>query len=238
MHFADPLIPARLVRRYKRFLADAVLADGGTVTAHCPNPGSMMGLAAAGAEIWLAPARKPGRKLRYTLEIVRAPDSGGLVGVNTGRANALVAEALAAGRIGELAGYASLRREVRYGTRSRVDFLLEDGGRPPCYLEVKNVTLKRDAPVPGTAEFPDAVTARGTRHLGELAAMAGAGARAVLLYLAQRDDCDRFAVAADIDPAYAEAVRAATAAGVETLCYACDLSPERIELARALRIAC
>lgn len=236
MRFPDPLLRGRLIRRYKRFLADVELADGGPVTAHCPNPGSMMGLDAPGAEVWLSPARNPARKLRYTLELVHLDDGTGrgLVGVNTGHPNALAAEAVAAGRIPELAGYREIRREVRYGAGSRVDLLLESPDRPPCYVEVKSVTLKRDREIPGLAEFPDAVTARGTKHLRELAAVAADGARAVMLFLAQRGDCRRFAIAADIDPAYDAAFASARAAGVEALCYACQLSPEAVELGQPL----
>jgi sugar fermentation stimulation protein A len=236
MRFPHPLIPGRLQRRYKRFLSDILLDDGRAVTAHCANPGSMLGLATPGARVWLSPAANPARKLRWSWELVEAPSEAGstLVGINTGRANALVDEALAAGRVAELAGYAARRREVRYGKASRVDFLLEEGAGPPCYLEVKSVTLRRRGRI---AEFPDAVTARGSRHLAELAAMAGQGARAVLLFLVQRGDCERVAVAADIDPAYAAALTAARAAGVEILCYKCDLTPSGIALDAGLPLA-
>lgn len=229
MQFPDPLIRGRLLRRYKRFLADVVLEDGTEITAHCANPGSMMGLAAPESIVWLSPSNNPARKLKYSWELVDV--EGALVGINTGRANALVGEALEAGQIAEVAGYAGLRREVRYGTNSRVDFLLEDAGKPPCYLEVKSVTLARQA---GLAEFPDAVTARGAKHLAELAAMAREGARAVLFYLVQRDDCERVAVASDIDPAYAAALESAEKQGVEVMCYRCTLSPEGIAVDRPL----
>lgn len=236
MEFAEPLTAGRLVRRYKRFLADVELGAGAVITAHCPNPGSMMGLVHRGAQVWLSAARRPGRKLPYTWEMVRA--GAALVGINTGRTNAIVAEALAAGRIPELGGYGRVRREVPYGARSRIDLLLDGPGRPTCYVEVKNVTLKRHGGRrSGAAEFPDAVTARGTRHLGELARMAEAGGRAVVVYLVQRGDCDRFRLAADIDPSYASAHRAAHAAGVEFLCYCCKMSLEAIELDRPLPVA-
>lgn len=227
MQFPEPLIPGRLERRYKRFLSDIRLEDGEQVVAHCANPGSMLGLDTPGARVWLSPASNPARKLRWSWELVEVPGDQGeaLVGINTGRANALVAEALAAGRLPELAGYDNLRREVRYGTGSRVDFLLE--GERPCYLEVKSVTLQRQ---PGLAEFPDAVTARGRKHLAELAAMVQQGHRAVLLFVVQRGDCERVAVAADIDPAYAAAFAEARAAGVEILCYNCSLTPAGIAL--------
>ncbi len=232
MLFPDPLRRGRLLRRYKRFLADVEWVDtvGGeepAVVAHCANPGSMMGLADPGSEVWLSPARNPERKLRWSLELVRAPSTGALVGVNTSLPNRLVEEALDAGILAELSGYARRRREVRYGDRSRVDFLLEDDARPPCYVEVKSVTLARPELSPEAAElaaeFPDAVTARGAKHLGELATVAAAGARAVLLYVVQRGDCSHVRVAGDIDPAYAAALSAARAAGVECLAYRCGI---------------
>ena len=234
MDFAKPLIRAELLRRYKRFLADVRFADGAAATAHCPNPGSMLGLTEPGSEVWLSESDDAARKLRFGLELVRA--GGSLVGVNTGRANAIVAEALAAGRVAQLRGYTQVRREVAMGTNSRVDFLLEGPGLPICYLEVKSVTLRRDSGGPGTAEFPDVVTARGSRHLCELARLAGQGHQAVLLYLVQRGDCTKFRLAADIDPAYARAAADAAQAGVTTLCYTCSVSPDGIGLERPLEI--
>lgn len=213
-----------------------MLDSGATVTAHCPNSGSMLGLDAPGLEVWLSRSDNPARRLACTLELVRA--DGGLVGVNTGHPNRIVAEAIAAGRIPELAGYARLRREVRYGRGSRIDLLLEDDHRPPAYVEVKNVHLRRPDRPPGTAaEFPDAVTARGAKHLEELSAQAAAGNRAVMLFLVQRQDCDHFRVAEDIDPAYAAGLLRARMAGVEVLCYACRITTEAIELDRPLPVA-
>jgi sugar fermentation stimulation protein A len=231
MRFPDPLVPGALIRRYKRFLADVRLGDGGLVTAHCANPGSMLGLALPGAAVWLSPARNPKRKLRYSWELVEA--DGGLVGINTGYPNDLVAEAVEAGRIPALSGYASLRREVRYGRNSRIDILLQDDGRPDCYVEVKNVHLRRR---PELAEFPDSVTQRGTKHLGELAAMVAAGRRAIIFYLVQRADCERMGLAADIDPDYARAFERAAGAGVEALCYCCMMSTTEIRVGRRLEI--
>ena len=231
MRFPSPLVRATLLRRYKRFLADVRLEDGTALTAHCPNSGSMMGLSAPGSEVWLSPARSPGRKLPYTLELVRA---GGLVGVNTGWPNPLAEEAIRAGRIPELTGYETIRREVPYGKNSRIDLLLEGGGKPPCLVEVKNVHLRRGD---GTlAEFPDCVTVRGAKHLVELQGMVANGRRAVMLYIVQREDCDRFRLAADIDPAYTRAFAVARAGGVEALCYSCKVGPEAIELAGPLPI--
>lgn len=226
MKFHAPLIRGTLVRRYKRFLADVTLESGEAVIAHCANPGSMLSVDTAGSEIWLSPAENPERKLRYSWELIRIGD--GLVGINTARPNALVAEAILAGEIPALAGYPSLRREVRYGKNSRIDLLLEGPDRPPCYVEVKNVTMKRDPAVGAPAEFPDAVTARGAKHLDELAAMVRQGARAVMLFLIQRTDAGALSIAADIDPTYATALRRAQEAGVEVLVHGCRVGVEEI----------
>jgi len=241
MQFPDPLRPARLLRRYKRFLADIDFEDGTPpVTAHVANPGAMLGLAAPGTRIWLSPARNPARKLRWSWELAEAaPDVGaGLVGVNTAWPNALAAEAVAMGTIPELAGYPELLREVRYGRNSRIDLLLRAPDRPPCFVEVKNVHLKRSGSgCYGPAEFPDCVTARGAKHLVELAAMAREGARAVMLFVVQREDCDSFRPAADLDPAYWQAFAAARAAGVEALVHACRVGPQEIRIAGPLPAA-
>lgn len=234
MKFPDPLIRARLIKRYKRFLSDHELEDGSIVTAHCANTGTMLGLTEPGAETWLSPARNPGRKLRYSWEMIRAaPGKSGLVGIHTAHPNGIVAEAIAVGKVAELGGYDEIRREVRYGKNSRIDLLLEKEGAQPCYVEVKNVHLKRHGEL---AEFPDAVTERGAKHLRELASMAESGARAVMLYLVQRADCASFALAGDIDPDYAAAFADARRRGVEALCYACRLSTREIALERSLAI--
>jgi len=229
MDFPQPLVRGRLVSRYKRFFADVVLDDGTAVTAHCPNPGAMLGLNTPGLPVWLSRSDNEKRKLAWTLELVEA--DGGLVGVNTMHPNRLVAEALAADAIPELAGYAVHRREVKFGAASRVDFRLEGPGRPDCYLEVKNVHLRRAGTL---AEFPDCVAGRSSRHLKELAAMVAAGHRAVQLFVIQRTDCDRFAACADLDPVYAAGLAAAAKAGVEVLCYGCDISPEEVRIARRI----
>jgi sugar fermentation stimulation protein A len=230
MEFAQPLIRATLVSRYKRFFADVVLEDGTPITAHCPNPGAMLGLNTPGLPCWLSRSDDPKRKLAHTLEIVEA--DGGLVGVNTLHPNRLVAEALAAEAVSEVAGYATHRREVRYGTNSRVDFLLEHPDRPPCWLEVKNVHLRRSGSL---AEFPDCVAARSLKHLKELTAMVEAGDRAVMLFVIQRTDCTEFEACHDLDPAYAAGLTEAAGRGVEVLCYDCDIGPEIHPL--AIRLA-
>jgi sugar fermentation stimulation protein A len=202
MNFPSPLVRGVLVRRYKRFLADVMLDDGREITAHCPNPGAMLGLNTPGLPAWLSRSD-----------------------------NRIVAEALAAGAIPELAGYETIRAEVKYGAASRVDFLLTDPHRPPCWLEVKNVHLMR---TPDLAEFPDCVAARSLKHLKDLSREVADGARAVMLFIVQRTDCALFDAAADLDLAYAEGLRAAGRSGVEVLCYDCDISLQRIALRRRL----
>lgn len=234
MTFDPPLVRGTLIKRYKRFMADVTLDDGTVVTAHCANSGSMLSLLETGAEVWLSPTDNPKRKLKYTWELVRA--QGVLVGINTARPNALVEEAVHEGRIGELAAYTSVRREVKYGKNSRIDLLLGGEGIPDCYVEVKNVTLKRDPAPEGLLEFPDAVTARGAKHLAELTDMVRQGHRAVMLYLAQRGDGDAFSLAADIDPTYRQAFDEAIKSGVEALCYRCRVTPEDIVVTQAVPI--
>ena len=204
MLLPQPMQRGRLVSRYKRFFADVALDDGRAITAHCPNPGSMLGMNTPGLVVWVSRSDDPKRKLAHTLELVEV--DGGLIGVNTMAPNRLVAEALAADAIPELAGYPSLRREVRYGENSRVDFLLQAPERPRCWVEVKSVTLSRAT---GLAEWPDSVSARGARHLAELEAVVRAGDRAVMLFVIQRTDCDAFETAADLDPVYAAGLRSA-----------------------------
>jgi len=235
MRFPTPLIPATLVRRYKRFLADVVLASGEPLTVHVANPGAMIGLAVPGSAVWLSKSDNPKRKLAYSWELVGVDFGTGaeLVGVNTAHPNALVAEAIAADLIPELAGYASVRREVKYGKNSRIDFLLEATGRPACYVEIKNVHLMRR---PGLAEFPDSVTARGAKHLDELSAMVAAGHRAVMLYLIQIGSAQGFALARDIDPAYGKAFDRARASGVEAIARRCALTADTIVVAEAVPI--
>lgn len=221
-----------LVARYKRFFADIRLETGEEIVAHCANPGAMLGLKDPGLPVWVSPSANPARKLAWNLELVEL--TTGLVGINTVHPNRIVAEAIADGAIPELAAYETCRPEVKYGERSRVDFLLTCGDLPDLYLEVKNVHFSRE---PGLAEFPDSPTERGARHLAELSAMVATGHRAVMLYLVQRSDCRRFGFAGDLDPRYAAAFALAKAAGVEALCYDCALSTETITLRQALPIA-
>jgi sugar fermentation stimulation protein A len=229
MQFPSPLERGRLVQRYKRFFADVALDDGREVTAHCPNPGAMLGLNTPGLPVWLSVSDSPTRKLPHTLELVEA--DGGLVGVNTMHPNRLVAEALAEGAIPELAGYAEVRREVKYGTNSRVDFLLTSPDRPPCWLEIKNCHLSRGG---GLAEFPDCIAARSLKHLKELTREVEAGARSVMLFVIQRTDCDLFDAAYDIDVAYGAGLRDAAARGVEIVSYGCDIDSDSIRLVRPI----
>ncbi|MEM7490508.1 MAG: DNA/RNA nuclease SfsA, partial [Pseudomonadota bacterium] len=220
-----PLIPATLVRRYKRFLADAVLADGRAVTAHCPNSGAMLGLNEPGRRIWLEPNDNPRTKLDYGWRLVELAD-GHMAGIDTGVPNRVVGEALRARAVAGLAAYGGLRAEVRYGERSRVDFLLTEPGLPDAYVEVKNVHLRREGTL---AEFPDCVTERGAKHLRELSRMVAEGHRAVMLYLVQRTDCTHMALAEDLDPGYAAAFREARAAGVEALCLSTTITTAGVE---------
>lgn len=228
MRFQTPLIPARLIRRYKRFLADVVLDDGEReVVAHCPNPGSMMGLSEPGIRIWLEPNDDPKKKLKFGWRLVELPE-GHMAGIDTAVPNKVVKEALNAGRLAPVATYGTVRAEVPYSKNSRIDFLLLEAGLPDAYVEVKNVHLKRE---PGLAEFPDCVTTRGAKHLADLAAMVAEGHRAIMLYLVQRTDCDQFLLARDLDPGYGEAFDMARKAGVEVLCYGTQISTMGVEIA-------
>ncbi len=232
MRFQTPLVPGDLVRRYKRFLADVTLEDGQQVTAHCANPGSMMGLAVPGSRVWLEPNDDPKKKLKYGWRLVDH-GNGHFTGVDTAVPNRMLRSALEAREVPGLTGHDTLRAEVPYGERSRIDFLLSQSGLPDTYVEVKSVTLMRQA---GLAEFPDSVTARGTKHLHELAEMTRLGHRAVMLYLVQRTDCDRLTLARDIDPAYAAAWLRATRSGVETIAMGCQITPEAVTLGAPMQM--
>jgi sugar fermentation stimulation protein A len=233
LKFRGPLREGRLLRRYKRFLADVQL-DSGVITAACPNTGSMMGCCEPGSRVWLSESDSATRKYRHTWEIVEA--GGVMIGINTGLPNALVSEALAADTIAELAGYSGLRREVRYGEEaSRVDFVLDSPERPACYVEVKNVTA---AVTRGVALFPDCVSDRGSRHLRELIRLKARGARPVQLYCVQRGDVKEVRPADGIDPEYGRTLREAIAAGVEVLAYRAKVSPAEIRLSLRIPVVC
>lgn len=230
MKFPAPIQKGTLLKRYKRFLADVDLG-GETFTAHCANPGSMKGVKDECARVWITAAQNPKRKLKYDWQVIEINDARACI--NTNMANGIVAEAIEAERVRELSGYETLRREVKYGHNSRIDMLLESPHRPLCYVEVKNVTLARNPPL---AEFPDSPTARGTKHLRELANMAREGHRAVMFYCVNRTDCERFDLARDIDPDYAQEFEIARKAGLEILAYSCDITPDGISLARRLKV--
>lgn len=225
MRFDPPLVPATLLRRYKRFLADVMLADGTEATAHVPNSGKMLGLDAPGERVWLAPGTG---KLPWSLKFVETAD--GWAGVDTQAPNKLVAEALAAGALPEFLGW-NVRAEVAYGTASRVDFLLTKPDGAQLWLEIKNVHLRR---TPGLAEFPDCIAARSARHMHDLAAMVGEGDRACALFVVQLEGVERFAPAADLDPLFARAFGAAREAGVEIVAYACAMNPSEVRLSHRI----
>lgn len=230
MLFPEGMVRGTLIQRYKRYLADVALSDGTVVIAHCPNPGALLGIT-PGMPVWLSPAPLgTTRKLAYSWELTE--QDGVLVGINTLHPNKLVEEALIEKRIPELADYTAYRREVAYGVNSRIDFLLEAPGMPPCYLEVKNARFKLGP----HAAFPDSITARGTKHQQELARMVAQGTRAMVLYVIQRGDCEVFRIAHEVDPAYAAAAREARAQGVETLAYQCHITPTEIRLEKAMLV--
>jgi sugar fermentation stimulation protein A len=232
MRFQTPLVPGRLIQRYKRFLADVELDDGRVVTAHCANPGAMIGLKEPGLRVWLEPNDDPKKKLRFGWRVAQL-GNGAWVGIDTGIPNKVIKEALHAKQIYQLAAYDTILQEQKYGPNSRVDFLLKEPGLPDAYVEVKNVNLwRRD----DWAEFPDTVTARGLKHLGVLGDMVHAGHRSVLIYCFQHTGCSRFRLAEDLDPAYAAACLGAQARGVEMLCYGCDVSITEINLRGALQL--
>ena len=228
--FPRPLVPGRLVRRYKRFLADVLLEDGEQVTAHCPNSGSMLGCLADEAPVYLSPSDNPRRRTAYTWEMIQI--GGGWVGINTLVPNRLVASAARLGVPPLFTGVEEVRTEVKVSDHSRLDLLVQrrDG---PLYLEVKNVTLVQQ----GQARFPDARTTRGARHLEELMRLAAQGAGAAMVYLVQRGDAGSFAPAEDIDPHYAELYHQARRSGVEILVWQAAVSPQGIHLSRRLPLA-
>ena len=229
MQFPNPLLRGTLIQRYKRFLADVRLADGTIVTATCPNTGSMIGLRDPGQTVWLSTSDSATRKYKHTWELVEHELGVGpaVVGVNTSHPNRIVADAIAAGKIEQLVGYATLERERKYGKNSRIDILLTDPAKGTAYVEIKNVHMSRRA---GLAEFPDSVTERGVKHLAELSDMVRAGHRAVMVYLVQRSDVASLSLARDVDANYGAAFDLALDAGVEMLALRCAMSTTAIEV--------
>lgn len=233
MHFLPPLTEARLIRRYKRFLADVRLPDGGVTTVHCPNTGSMLGCAEPGMRVWLSRAANPKRKYAWTWEQVEA-GPGILVGIHTGRTNGLVREAVEGGVITELQGYPEVQAEVKAGEGFRVDFLLRGHARhPDCFLEVKNVTAAVQG---GVALFPDAVSERASRHLRELMQRVAAGYRCMLCFCIQRDDVAVVSPADAIDPVYGRTLRQALESDVEVCAYAARVGPTETVLYRPVPV--
>lgn len=233
MQFEQPLVTGRLIRRYKRFLADVVLDDGRLVTAHCPNTGSMLGCRAPGLRVWLSPADRHGRRLKWTWEMVET-GTGALVGIHTGRSNGLVEEGIRAGLVSGLSGYDRIRREVRHPSGGRTDLVLEGDGMPRYWVEVKNVTAAAHG---RSALFPDAVSKRAARHLYHLVDSVEAGERAMLCFCVQRDDIDRVTPAVGIDPDYAAALARAERRGVRLVALGASLSERSIRLSRVLAAA-
>ena len=223
MKFNKKLLQGTLIKRYKRFFAD-IKYKNKTITAHCPNSGSMMGLIDKGNKIWFSASNNPERKLKYTLEIIEVKNEK--VGVNTFLTNKIVFEALSNKKITSLIKFKNIKREVKFSDKTRFDFLLTND-KEKCFLEVKNVTLLRKKKI---AEFPDAITSRGTKHLNELCKAKKEGYQSYILYLIQRDDCDSFKIAEDIDEKYKDAFNKAIKSGVKILCYDCKLSNEEIKL--------
>lgn len=228
--FLKNLQKAKFEKRYKRFFVDAVLEDGTEVTAHCPNTGSMKSCLNAGATIWLSAHDDPKRKLKFTLELVET--AGGYIGVNTMLPNKIVELGIAAGLVKELSGYTDARREVKYGTNSRIDLLLQEKGLKDCFVEVKNTTLFDGENV----LFPDAVTERGQKHLMELAEVVKNGHRGVIFFLANRPEGKAFLPADHIDPVYGKLLREVSKKGVEVLAYRAKHSLQGITLGEQLAI--
>ena len=219
-----PLLPGTLVKRYKRFLADVRLKNNRIVTAHCPNTGSMRGCCQPGRPVFVSEHNNPRRKLKYTWELIKMPDS--LVGINTLVPNRLVARAIGAGLVDELRGYEKISREVKIGNHSRIDLLLSNNSGDRCFVEIKNCTLVSD----GVAYFPDAVTTRGLKHLQELQKMVSTQCRCVMFYFIQRMDAVKFSPADHIDALYARTLREVVKKGVEILAYDVDIDLKGIRI--------
>lgn len=226
MRFNQALIQGTLIKRYKRFLADVELDDGSIVTAHTPNTGSMLGCCEPGSRVWLSNSDNPKRKYALSWELVEVAP-GVLVGINTGLPNKLVREGIQDGTVKELQGYDAIRQEIRYGAEnSRIDLLLEGGGKPDCYVEIKNVTLAQE----GIGYFPDAVSERGSKHLRELAEVAAGGKRAVICFCVQRKDVFEVRPADSIDGIYGATLRQAIDAGVQAIAWRAYVSVDEIRI--------
>lgn len=233
---------ATLIRRYKRFLADIQLDNGEVLTIHCPNTGSMKNCARPGSRIWYSESNNKNRKYPHTWELIELPGRH-LAGVNTGKANSLVREAIESEVVQELTGYSNIRAEVPYGVerKSRVDFVLSNennSNSKKCFVEVKSVTLLDAAYGIGVGLFPDAVSERGTRHLHELVDVVRNGQRAVLFFCVQHTGIDEVRPADDIDPVYGQTLREALVSGVEVLAYRADIKPGEIALRDRLAVVC
>ena len=231
MKFSNKLIKAKFVKRYKRFFSDHILENGQLVIAHCPNTGAMTGVAKEGITSWLSQSDDPKRKLKWTWELTQEKKT--IVGVNTHNPNKIIQEAINNKEIKELLNYKTLKGEVKYGVNSKIDIFLQDDNKVDCYVEIKNVHLSRKK---NLAEFPDGITSRGTKHLKELAIVAQAGGRAVMLYLIQRNDCNYFKIAADIDVEYGKAFLEAINAGVEVICIDTILSTTSINIGKNIKL--
>lgn len=235
MKFETALLLGTLVKRYKRFFADIELEDGGLITAHCPNTGSMQGVLTPGNKVWVSLVDDPKRKLKYTWQYVEV--DGTPIGVNTHNPNKIIHEALLQKQIPELSSYSSIRPEVKYGTEnSRIDFLLRDDSTQQCYVEVKNVHYAKSEAGRQMAIFPDSVTTRGVKHLNELMRVVDQGHRAVVIYCIQRSDVDALRFGEEFDPEYAKAANLALKHGVEMFPYTCILSPDQITLDRSIEL--
>ena len=231
MDFSSKLIKAKFIKRYKRFFSDHKLEDGSLVTAHCANTGAMLGVTKEGVTSWLSKSNDPKRKLKWSWELVQINKT--IIGINTHNPNKIVQEAIQNNKIKELIDYSILKREVKYGTNSKIDILLQDDSKKDCYVEIKNVHLSREK---GLAEFPDAITTRGAKHLRELSLISKSGLRAVMLYLIQRNDCNFFKIAQDIDTEYAEEFNNAIKAGVEVICMDTILSNKAINIGKNIQL--
>jgi sugar fermentation stimulation protein A len=229
MNFGNTLISGQFIKRYKRFFVDIKIRDQ-IVTAHCPNTGSMYGLLKEGNKVWISESKNPKRKLKYTLEIIE--DNKSKVGVNTHLTNKIVLHALQNNLIKELKNISKIKPETKFGKNTRFDFLISNN-QDKIFLEVKNVTLSRKKKI---AEFPDAITSRGLKHINELVKAEKKNYKIFILYLIQRDDCEIFTIAKDIDPDYANALGQAVKKNLNILCYDCKFSSKGIKLNKQIKI--